>query len=120
MRENYYKWDKDAVLQMASIFDTIAEFRKAYVGAYKYARRHGFLDQVRGVISRGLYQTNATGHKLKWTRERCVESAMKYDTFTQWYQGENTAYLQAWKHGHLDACKKIFNDSTANGDCYEK
>lgn len=48
----YYKWDKDAVLELASIFDSMVDFRLAYTGAYKYATRHGFLDEVRAIVLR--------------------------------------------------------------------
>lgn len=47
---NYYYWDKEAVLEIASIFDSMVEFKKAYVGAYKHATRHGYLDEVRAVV----------------------------------------------------------------------
>ena len=50
--KEYYKWDKDAVLELASIFDSMVEFRLAYTGAYKYAVRHGFLDEVRAIVLR--------------------------------------------------------------------
>lgn len=48
----YYKWDKDAVLELASIFDSMVDFRLSYHGAYKYATRHGFLDEVRAIVLR--------------------------------------------------------------------
>lgn len=51
MRE-YYQWDLDAVLEVASLFDSMVEFRKAYSGAYKFATRHGHLEEVRNVVIR--------------------------------------------------------------------
>jgi hypothetical protein len=44
------KWDKDAVLQVASIFDNMVDFRLAYHGAYRHAVRHGYLEAVRSVV----------------------------------------------------------------------
>lgn len=63
--KDYYIWDKDAVLEVASIFDSMVEFRRAYHGAYKHATRHGYLDEVRAVVIPEIKEINSLVRKLK-------------------------------------------------------
>ena len=63
--KDYYLWDKDAVLEVASIFDSMVEFRMAYHGAYKHASRHGYLDEVRAVVIPEVTDIDSLMRKLR-------------------------------------------------------
>ena len=39
-------WSKSSVMEVASLFSTIKDFRKTYVGAYAYAKKYGFLEEA--------------------------------------------------------------------------
>lgn len=71
---DYYKWDKDAVLELASIFTSMVEFRKAYQGAYKFATRHGFLDEVRAIVT----PTTTDVEELKRRVEMELDSSRRH------------------------------------------
>ena len=49
--KKYFFWDQKAVMAVAGLFETMQEFRDAYIGAYKFATRHGFLDEVNDQIT---------------------------------------------------------------------
>lgn len=47
----YVRWDKESVMVTAGQFDSMVEFKNCHIGAYKYATRHGFLDEVNELVT---------------------------------------------------------------------
>lgn len=47
----YVRWNKDSVMVVAGQFNNMQDFRDAYIGAYKYATRNGFLEEVNELIT---------------------------------------------------------------------
>lgn len=45
------------------------------------------------------------GNSIKWTKEKCIEDARKYQTHSAWI-GNSTSYNSAQKHGWLNECTK--------------
>jgi hypothetical protein len=56
----YIHWNKEAVMLVAGQYDSMVSFKNDYVGAYRHARRRGFLDEVNDLV----------------TGERCVETLL--------------------------------------------
>ena len=80
----YMKWDKDSVLQIASIFDSMVEFRLAYHGAYRHAARHGYLDDVRYVVIPRITDPEIMMRKLRMeldSSRRCFFTATRTRNF---------------------------------------
>jgi len=44
-----------------------------------------------------------------WTKEKCIESAEKYISKTEWRDGETGAYLRAIKSGWINECTQHMN-----------
>jgi hypothetical protein len=60
----YIHWNKEAVMLVAGQYDSMVNFKNDYVGAYRHARRRGFLDEVNDLV----------------TGERCVETLLNMVT----------------------------------------
>ena len=41
-----------------------------------------------------------------WTKERCDEDALKYNSRSEWNKNNSSAYSAAHKNGWLDECCK--------------
>lgn len=56
----YIHWNKESVMLVAGQYDSMVEFKNNYVGAYRHARRRGFLQEVNELV----------------TGERCTETLL--------------------------------------------
>jgi superfamily II DNA or RNA helicase len=98
------KWTKDKCLESASKYNTFRVWYYAERGAYCSAKRNGWLEECRKHM-----------HKIRkpngyWTKERCIESAKKYQNKGSWEKGEKGAYTRAQKNGWFDECIQHFSN----------
>ena len=47
----YKHWDRESVMVVAGQFESMVDFKNSYIGAYKYATRNGFLDEVNELVT---------------------------------------------------------------------
>jgi len=58
-----------------------------------------------GYITLNIKKTgNLGGRLLKWTKEKCIEDARKYESRSKWDSSSRSAYNSAWNNGWLDEC----------------
>ena len=90
------KWaSKETCLKEAIKYKTRAEFQRESDGAYTYALRHGFLDEI--------CEHMELAHVVKWnSKEACHKEAMKYNTRKEFQMECDGAYTYALRHGFLD------------------
>jgi len=96
------KWaDKEVCRKEALKYRTRSEFQNGNDGAYTYALRHGFLDEICTHME--------LVHVVKWnSKEACHNEALKYSTRSEFQNGCASAYTYALKHGFLDEiCKHM-------------
>jgi len=74
----------DEVMNIASKYDTVAEFQKKESSVYQVARNHGWLEEV---IKHMSYKRN-----LNWTLEEIREIAKQYPTKKEFKEGNPKAY----------------------------
>ena len=86
--------NKENVFKAAKKYKTRKEFDRGCCGAYKVARKNGWLDEMTWFIS---------PHKPNgyWTKERVFEEAKKYQTRTEFSKGCSSAYTIAIKNKWL-------------------
>lgn len=89
------RWTKHRCVQEALRFSTRKAFEIAAKGAYTAAQRKGWLDDVCAHMERVI---NISGY---WTKERCAEAALKYNSARQFLHGEGGAYVAARLNGWL-------------------
>jgi hypothetical protein len=87
------KWSHDRVREEAKAFSSRQEFHGKSRGAYKYALRHGILDDVCGHMA----------PRFAWTMETVAGEAAKYGTRHEFMKGSNSAYQWAVRNGVIDA-----------------
>jgi predicted GIY-YIG superfamily endonuclease len=96
MRKPKGYWSKDLCILEALKYQTLSEFETMSGTALKSARRHGWLDEVCSHIEA---KQKPKGY---WTKEKCVEEALKYQTRSEFNKGCDSAYSKARKNGWLD------------------
>ena len=105
------KWaSKEICHKEALKYETRTEFQRECDGAYTYALRHGFLDEICGHMR--------LVHVIKWnSKEACHKEALKYNTRTEFQNGCDGAYTYALKHGFLD---EICNHMEVYGNYFKR
>ena len=90
------KWaSKEACHREALKFNSRSAFAKGCDGAYTYAMRHGFLDEICSHMT-PLWEK-------KWnSKAKCQSEALKYKRRIDFQRGCDGAYTYAMRHGFLD------------------
>ena len=72
------------------------EFQKGNLTAFLAAHRYGFIDEMDWLVRQKQHK------KGYWTYKHIEEEALKYDTKTEFFKGNQTAYRAALKMGVID------------------
>jgi superfamily II DNA or RNA helicase len=91
-------WTKEKCIESAKNFEKLSDWFKNEYNAYDAAYRNGWLNEC----CENLIVNNNRGY---WTKEKCIESAKKYQTQQEWIKNEETAYQVARRHNWLDICE---------------
>ena len=82
-------------------YKSLSEFKKAHPSEYQYLTYKGLLEQL--CIDMGW----AFANKLPfgyWTKERCLEEALKYDSRSEWQKKSSSSYNASKQNGWFDEC----------------
>lgn len=93
--KNYWK-DKENMMSEARKYTTKEEFQKGNLTAFLAAHRYGFIDDMDWLVRQKQHK------KGYWTYKHIEEEALKYNTKTEFYNGNQTAYRAALKMGVID------------------
>jgi hypothetical protein len=87
-------WTLEKVLELASKYETIKDFRVNHNDAYRSATHHGWLDELRKVLksSKGEW----------WTLDKVKERASKYNTLQDFYTNDYNAYYAAIRNKWIE------------------
>ena len=88
---NRKTWDKAAVIKDASLYKTVADWRKQSPSAYAICCRNKWNDDACAHMS---IVKRSNGY---WTKERLLEEAQKYKTTADWSKGSPSSYSIAKK-----------------------
>src|ERR1035437_97625 len=89
-------WTKENCINSAKKYDSLSEWQNNESGAWKSARINGWYEECTVHMKRPI------SWNLKWTEEKCLESSLKYDKFSDWVKYDSTAYVAATKHNWLE------------------
>jgi len=93
-------------------YNSKIEFQKKSSGAYASARKNGWLNEIRQHMKR------PQSYNFKWTKEYCIEEALKYKTRTEFQKKSGTAYNKAWKNNWLDSiCSHMIKNGNKFNRC---
>ncbi len=101
-------WTLEKVLELASKYETIKDFRINHKDAYSIAVNYGWLDELRKILKSGKGEW--------WTLDKVKERAAKYNTLQDFYQNDLRAYEAAKRNkwmeeigSHLERLGNLFN-----------
>ncbi len=92
------KWTRERCIEESLKYKTMNEFRKGCNGAYNKCLKEKWND-----ITTHLEKVNVFQKKgVFWTKERCLEEALKYKTKSEFGKESGSAYSSARKNKWLD------------------
>ncbi|WP_045213200.1 GIY-YIG nuclease family protein [Desulfonatronovibrio magnus] len=89
-------WNFEKCKKEAAKFASRSEFQKKDVSAYREALNNGWLDEI------CTHMKSKIKPKNHWTKERCHEQALKYDTRSEFQKNSNAAYCKSAREKWLD------------------
>lgn len=91
-------WTLERCKKAALRFERKIDWKKNPDSSYQQALKNGWLDECCGHMVSPL---KPSGY---WTKERCIEEALKHKTRNQWRLKSSGSYSVAQKSGFLDEC----------------
>ncbi len=93
--KNFWK-DKGNIMAEARKYKTKEEFQKGNLSAFLAAYRYGYIDDMTWLVKQKQHKKN------HWNYENIKNEAIKYNTKTEFFKGNQTAYRAALKLGIID------------------
>lgn len=93
--KGYWK-NKENMMREARKYSTKEEFQKKNLSAFLAAHRYGYIDDMDWLVRQKQHK------KGYWTYKHIEEEAIKYDTKSEFFKGNQTAYRAALKLGIID------------------
>ena len=88
--------NRENMMEEAKKYSTKEEFKKGNLTAFLAAYRYGYIDEMDWLVKQKQHK------KGYWTYEHIEQEALKYDTKTEFFKGNQTAYRAALKMGVID------------------
>ena len=99
-KKTYGYWTKEKCIESAKKYKTRNEWKLNENWAYDVARKKSWFEECTAHMIMPIKQ-KSDGY---WTKEKCIESARKYETRNEWRKNEGGAYMRAHKNGWLEEC----------------
>jgi hypothetical protein len=93
--KGYWK-NKENMMEEAKKYSTKEEFQKGNLSAFLAAYRYGYIDDMDWLVKQKQHKKNY------WNYKHIEEEAIKYETKTEFFQKNQTAYRAALKMGIID------------------
>ena len=90
------KWTKEMCFEEAKKYKVKEHWKKNSLSSYACARRKGWYEDLIAHMIDGCTPKNF------WTKEKCLEEALKHNCKTDFMRSEKGAYSAADKNGWLD------------------
>jgi len=87
---------RENIMNEAKKYSTKADFQKGNLTAFLAAHKYGYIDEFYWMI---IKKEHKNGY---WTYETIEKEALKYNTKTEFFKGNQTAYRAALKLGIID------------------
>ena len=93
---NGYWKNRNNIMREARKYSTKEEFKKGNLTAFIAAYKYGYIDEMEWLVRK---KEHKNGY---WTYRHIEEEALKYNTKTEFFNGNQTAYRKALKLGIID------------------
>ena len=91
-----YRKNRDNMMSEAKKYSTKEEFQKGNLTAFLAAYKYGYIDEMVWLVKQKQHK------KGYWTYDKIEKEALKYNTKTEFFKGNQTAYRAALKLGIID------------------
>ena len=98
-KPNGYWNDKQNCLEEALKYQKITEWQNSNSASIKSARINGWFEEC----TVHMIKQNITPRSY-WTKERCMEQALKYETKSKWAKNSDASYKIAKKNNWFEEC----------------
>ncbi len=92
------RWTDEEIIEDARKYGTNKEWREGSPSMYVMAYKRGIAEEC------CAHMQMLTKPKGYWTKQRCKEDALLYNTVSDWVSNSPSAYQTAHKHGWLEEC----------------
>lgn len=96
-KNSFNYWTKEKCREEALKFEKRKKFELSFPGAYAACRKNGWLDEVCEHM-----KSKDIKPKGYWTKLRCKEESMKYNTKSEFQKGSKSSYQISCRNGWLD------------------
>ena len=93
--KGYWKNRKN-IMTEAKKYSSKEEFQKGNLYAFLAAHKYGFIDEMEWLVKQKQHKNGY------WTYKHIEEEASKYNTKTEFFKGNQTAYRAALRLGIID------------------
>jgi len=93
--KGYWK-DKEHIMDEAMKYSTKEEFQKGNLTAFLAAYKYGYIDDMHWLVKQKQHKNGY------WNYKHIEEEALKYNTKTEFFKGNQTAYRAALKLGVIN------------------
>lgn len=94
------RWNETNVRLIILECESKNDFQRKYSGAVKYARRHGFYDEITKDLA-----------KFRWTYDLLIEFVKTCD-YKKNFHASSGAFQFAKQHGYIDECNALLKGNT--------
>ena len=94
---NYWN-NKERCMEEALKFTVIGDWSNGSSASYSQARKNGWYEECTAHMVKLKVRLNT------WTKESCMEKALKYKTITQWQKGDNSSLKAAKINNWFEEC----------------
>ena len=93
-------WTKEKCIEDAQKYQTISTWQKNATNSYHVAHKNGWMFDCTKHMKKPHIR------KILWTKEKCVESAQRFEIKTEWVNNDYSAFNAARKNGWMHDCTK--------------
>lgn len=93
---NIRKWNLEKCKEIALLFPSRVSFQKAYPSTYASALKNSWVDDICKHMKRPV------SSQLIWTKEKCKEESLKYNSRSEFEKGSISAYNSCKKNKWMD------------------
>ena len=97
-------WTKDRFIIECKKYNSYKDLRAGNPSAVECARSKGYLDDVIKLMGWEERKKYKPIRIKKWSKELCMESALKYKTKVEWEKNDNNAYSASRRNGWYEEC----------------
>ena len=94
-QKGYWK-NRENIMSEARKYSTKEEFKKSNLSAFLASYKYGFIEEMDWLVKQKQHK------KGYWTYKNIEKEALKYNTKTEFFKGNQTAYRAALKLGIID------------------